>query len=58
MEIRLYFQMFRRGWWIIALTTLIALLVSLVASYLTTPEYQAMAQFILSPNALQTASNP
>src|SRR5271157_3534461 len=58
MEIRLYFQMFRRGWWIIALTTLTALLVSLVASYLATPEYQAMAQFILSPNALQTASNP
>jgi len=58
MEIRLYFQMFRRGWWIVALTTLTALLVSLVASYLTTPEYQAMAQFILSPNALQTASSP
>ena len=57
METRLYFQILRRGWWIIVLTALVALLVSLVASYLTTPQYQAVAQFILSPSASQTASN-
>ncbi|MGA7192744.1 MAG: Wzz/FepE/Etk N-terminal domain-containing protein, partial [Anaerolineales bacterium] len=58
MEIRLYFQMLRRGGWIIALTTLTALVASLATSYLTTPKYQAMAQFILFPSALQTASSP
>ena len=58
METRLYFQMLRRGWWIIVLTVLAALAASLVASYLTTPTYQAVAQFILSPNAVQTTGNP
>jgi diguanylate cyclase (GGDEF)-like protein len=58
METRLYFQMLRRGWWIIVLTVLTALVASLVASYLTTPTYQAVAQFILSPSAIQTTGNP
>ena len=30
MEIRLYFQMLRRGWWIVALTTLVAVATALV----------------------------
>lgn len=58
MEIRLYFQMLRRGWWLIALTALVALVSALVASYLATPQYTAQAQFILSPSAVQTTGRP
>lgn len=53
MEMRLYFQMLRRGWWIVLLTTLVALVVALIASYLATPQYTAIARFIVTPsNAL------
>lgn len=49
MEIRLYIQMLRRGWWIVILTTLVAVNVALIASYLTTPIFQASATFVVSP---------
>jgi diguanylate cyclase (GGDEF)-like protein len=58
MVARLYFQMLKQGWWIVVLTALAALTASLVVSYLTTPKYEAVAQFILSPSAVQTTSNP
>ena len=51
MEIQLYFQMIKRGWWIILLTTLIALATSLAVSYFVTPQYEAVARFIISPGA-------
>ena len=50
MELRLYFQMLRRGWWIILLTMLVALVGALGASYLATPKYLAVARFIVSPS--------
>jgi diguanylate cyclase (GGDEF)-like protein len=49
MEFRLYFQILKRGWWIIALTTLIALVSALGASFLITPQYEATARFIVTP---------
>lgn len=49
MEIRLYFQMLKRGWWIILLTALVAVAVSLGISMLVSPQYQAVARFIISP---------
>lgn len=49
MEIRLYLQMLRRGWWIILLVALIAMSVSLGISYLAVPKYQATARFIVTP---------
>lgn len=52
MEFRLYFQILRRGWWIILLTTLVALATALAISYLTTPQYDAVARFIVTPNAV------
>jgi len=52
MEIRLYYQMLRRGWWIILLTALVALTVALAATFLATPEYQAVARFIVTPNSV------
>ncbi|MCQ3936869.1 MAG: hypothetical protein DPW18_07455 [Chloroflexi bacterium] len=51
MEITLYLQALRRGWWIILVTTLIAANVSLLVSYFTAPVYQTSARFIVSPNA-------
>jgi capsular polysaccharide biosynthesis protein len=50
MEIRLYFQMLLRGWWIIALSALVAVTVSLAASYVAVPEYEATARFIINPS--------
>jgi len=49
MEIKLYFRMLQRGWWIILLAALFALTVSLGISYLTTPRYQAVSSFIITP---------
>lgn len=51
MEITLYLQAFRRGWWIVALTLLVSTFVSLLVSYFTQPVYQATTRFIISPNA-------
>ena len=51
MEIRLYFQMMQRGWWVIVLSALIALASSLGISYLAIPQYQAVSRFIVSPGA-------
>lgn len=51
MEITLYLQVLRRGWWIILVTTLIATNVSLLVSYFTDPVYETSARFIVSPNA-------
>lgn len=56
MEIRLYFQMLKRGWWVILLTALAAVMAALGASYLVTPQYKAVARFIISPKNI--ASSP
>ena len=56
MELKLYLQMLRRGWWLVALTALIALTASLGASFLVTPQYEVVARFIISPGALGESS--
>lgn len=57
MEIRFYFKIIQRGWWIILVSTLVAINVSLVYSYyFTTPMYEAVARFIVSPNMQNTES--
>jgi diguanylate cyclase (GGDEF)-like protein len=50
MEIRLYLEMFRRNWWVIVLTALVALNASLLASFFATPLYSSSTRFIVSPN--------
>ncbi len=50
MELRYYLRMLQRGWWIIAITALVALNVALISAYLATPIYQASARFVVSPN--------
>lgn len=50
MELRIYLRLLQRGWWIIALTTLSAVNISLIASYMDTPMYRARARFLVSPS--------
>lgn len=57
MEIQLYFQMLRRGWWIILLTTLFALASALGISYIMVPNYQAVARFIITPGSVLITGN-
>jgi diguanylate cyclase (GGDEF)-like protein len=54
MELRLYFQMLQRGWWVVLLAALVAVSGSLGLSYLATPQYQATATFIITPSATLT----
>lgn len=57
MEIRLFFQMLRRGWWVVLVTVFAALAVSLWVSYTTVPQYRAVARFVISPsNVLQSGN--
>lgn len=51
MEIKLYIQMLQKGWWLIVLTTLVAMISSLTISYFSIPQYQSTARFIITPNA-------
>ena len=51
-QLQRFLPMLRRGWWVVALTTLFALSVSLYVSSQTTPRYQTSATFLLSPNPL------
>lgn len=50
MEIKVYIQMLRRGWWIVVLTALMAVNIALLADFITTPTYQASTKFVLSPS--------
>ena len=51
MEMRFYLRIIRRGWWLILIAALFAVSFSLVYSYyITTPRYEAVARFIVSPN--------
>lgn len=50
MEVKLYFRMLQRSWWIIVITTLATVAAALVASYFTAPTYRASARFIVSPS--------
>lgn len=48
-QIQQYIHILLRGWWVIALTTLVALSTSLAVSYQTEPQYQTRARFLVSP---------
>lgn len=54
MELRLYLQILRRGWWIIILTILVALLTALGVSYFGTPKYRVVSRFIVTPGTVLT----
>ena len=50
MELNLYLQTLRRGWWLILLTVLVSASVSLLISYFTPPVYQTSMRFVVAPN--------
>ena len=51
MEIRFYLRIIQRGWWLILVSMLIAVNISLVYSYYyITPMYETTARFIVSPD--------
>ena len=51
MEIRFYLRTIQRGWWLILVSVLVAVNLSLVFSYyIATPLYESSARFIISPN--------
>jgi len=56
MEFRLFLQMIQRGWLIIVVTAMAALIVALAASYLIAPTYEATARLVVSPNFTQVAA--
>jgi diguanylate cyclase (GGDEF)-like protein len=57
MEIRFYLKIIQRGWWLILISALVAVNLSLAYSYyVTIPMYEAVARFIVSPN-LQSTDN-
>lgn len=50
MEVKLFFRMLLRSWWIVVLTMLSAICAALVSSYLATPIFRASARFVVLPN--------
>lgn len=50
MEIKLYFRMLQRGWWIVLLTIFAAMIVALFSAYMATPVYEATSRFSVNPN--------
>lgn len=57
MEVRFFLKIVQRGWWLILISALLAVNFSLIYSYyIVTPEYEATARFIVSPN-LQSTDN-
>ncbi len=50
MEVKIYVRMLLKGWWIIAITTFVAINVSLIISLLATPMYRATSRLLVAPN--------
>jgi capsular polysaccharide biosynthesis protein len=50
LQTRLVLNTIKRSWWIIAVTTIIAINVALLLSYRETPEYRTKTRFVVSPN--------
>ncbi len=50
MEVKLYFRMLQRSWWIIVIAMLATVIAALVAAYFTPPTYRATSRFIVSPS--------
>jgi diguanylate cyclase (GGDEF)-like protein len=49
-------QMIKKGWWLVAVVTLLFWVISLSISYTAKPMYRAFATFIVSPNPNLTSS--
>ena len=51
MEIKYYLRVLQRGWLIILITVLIAVLSALIVSYIIPPQYQTISRYVVSPNS-------
>ncbi|OQY88188.1 MAG: hypothetical protein B6D38_10275 [Anaerolineae bacterium UTCFX1] len=52
MELRFYLRILQRSWWIIVISALLAVNISLINSYyFAAPMYESVARFVVSPNA-------
>lgn len=56
MQLRIFLQMLRRNWWVIALTAISAVSLAIIYSYLATPLYRTSARFLISPGPSVLAS--
>jgi len=50
MEIKIYWQMIRKGWWIVLLTALVAVNVALVVNFFSPTLYRATSKYLVNPN--------
>ena len=53
-QIQIYIPLFKSGWWLVALSTLFAITLSLYLSYTATPVYQTSTKVIILPNPLMS----
>ena len=51
-QIQIYIPLFKKGWWMVALSTLFAIAFSLYLSYTAIPVYQTNTKVIIMPNYL------
>lgn len=58
MELKLYFRMLGRSWWIVALTALAATASALVYSFFSEPTFVAKVRYIVSPNPAYFVGSP
>lgn len=57
MELRLYFRMLQRNWWMVIVAALVALNVALAVIYFTKPMYRASSSYAVSPNVALGETN-
>lgn len=50
MEVKMYWLMIRKGWWIVVLTALVAVNVALATIYVSTPIYRSTVNYLVNPN--------
>jgi diguanylate cyclase (GGDEF)-like protein len=50
MELKLFFRMLQRGWWIIIVTAVAATSITLAYDFFTKPTFRSTARFIVAPN--------
>jgi diguanylate cyclase (GGDEF)-like protein len=57
MEVKMYLRMIQRGWWLVVLCPLIAIVVALTLDYISQPTYSATARYVVSPDAAVDTSD-
>lgn len=56
-QLKPYLEILKRKWWLVALTALFALSLTLLVSWFDTPRFRAHAQFVVSPGASLLSGN-